>query len=369
MVSLCDRFVGIDSGLLHAAAALRVPFVGLFTHLDPQLRLIGARDFVAIRATGLDCIPCGDFAGEPECAGTDRFCACAKALDAAVVWKALNELREGEGELRTAPVSPGQMYRPPRDRPRLTFVVPWLAPSGGERHLHYLCEGLHLDFDIDLVVTHPEQSHCLDGAFDRWSVTDLEGGDRARVRKLAAHMEFTRPQVLVFYNNCLALDALHHCDHRPERVVAIIHTVFEHEVSLTTHEMSHLVNSFVCVSESAHEALRSRSGIDPNRLPVIRNGVGLERIETAESLGIKSIGLRHASGLTQDLFAPHCAHVPDLVVEPSICLGSRYVRGEAVSVGDHLLQAFGDRGLLLPVAPLHDGPQVDAERLTLGKFL
>jgi ADP-heptose:LPS heptosyltransferase len=283
LVSLCDRFVGVDSGLLYTALSLGVPAVGLFTHIEPLSRLARGRGYVALRPTGLDCIPCGDFDGGPVCAGTDRYLACVKAIRAAAVWKAVQAVRPGEAEVRTVPVNRGQLHRPPRARPHLTFVVPWLKPAGGERHLQYLCEGLHPEFEIDLVVTSPEESRPFDGVFDRWSVLNLEGDTRARIRKLAAHLNGTRPQVLAFYNNCLALDALYRCDHRPDKVLAIIHTQFEHEADLTSHSMSFLVDRFVCVSETVREVLRSRTSVDPDRLIVVPNGVELERFEEALS--------------------------------------------------------------------------------------
>jgi len=286
LVSLCDRFVGVDSGLLYAALSLGVPAVGLFTHIEPLSRLARGRGYVALRPTGLDCIPCGDFDGVPVCAGTDRYLACVKAIRAAAVWKAVQAVRPGEAEVRTVPVNRGQLHRPPRARPHLTFVVPWLKPAGGERHLQYLCEGLHPEFEIDLVVTYPEESRPFDGVFDRWPVLNLDGDLRTRARKLAAHLDGTRPKAIAFYNNCLTLDALYRCEHRPDRLLAIIHTQFGHEADLTSHSMSFLIDRFVCVSETVREVLRSRTSVDPDRLLVVPNGVELERFE--ETLSARS---------------------------------------------------------------------------------
>ena len=39
MLSLCELFVGINSGLLHLAGAVGTPSVGLFGPVDPALRL------------------------------------------------------------------------------------------------------------------------------------------------------------------------------------------------------------------------------------------------------------------------------------------------------------------------------------------
>jgi ADP-heptose:LPS heptosyltransferase len=42
LISLCDVFIGIDSGLLHIAAAVGTHFVGLFGSTSPQLRFSAA---------------------------------------------------------------------------------------------------------------------------------------------------------------------------------------------------------------------------------------------------------------------------------------------------------------------------------------
>jgi ADP-heptose:LPS heptosyltransferase len=42
LISLCDLLVGIDSGLLHIAASVGTPFVGIFGATSPQLRFSSA---------------------------------------------------------------------------------------------------------------------------------------------------------------------------------------------------------------------------------------------------------------------------------------------------------------------------------------
>ena len=57
MLSLCDGFVGIDSGLLHMAGAVGTPAVGLFGPVDPALRLPPTTPAVAVTAPPSE-VPC-----------------------------------------------------------------------------------------------------------------------------------------------------------------------------------------------------------------------------------------------------------------------------------------------------------------------
>jgi len=59
LLSLCDLCVSVDSGLLHLAATLRKPVVGLFTHIAALQRLWLAERFVALQPS-LPCAPCGE---------------------------------------------------------------------------------------------------------------------------------------------------------------------------------------------------------------------------------------------------------------------------------------------------------------------
>jgi ADP-heptose:LPS heptosyltransferase len=57
VISLCDLFIGIDSGLLHLAGAVGTPIVGLFGPVNPALRLPAETPSVGVAAE-LDCIGC-----------------------------------------------------------------------------------------------------------------------------------------------------------------------------------------------------------------------------------------------------------------------------------------------------------------------
>lgn len=58
LIAACDGFVGIDSGLLHAALAFAVPSVGLFGPTLAARRLSPAAASLAVSATGVDCLGC-----------------------------------------------------------------------------------------------------------------------------------------------------------------------------------------------------------------------------------------------------------------------------------------------------------------------
>ncbi|HIE50342.1 MAG TPA: glycosyltransferase, partial [Armatimonadetes bacterium] len=59
LLSHCEAFVGLDSGLLYAAAMFRIPILGLFTHISPLHRLGTTAAFIAL-CPSLPCAPCGD---------------------------------------------------------------------------------------------------------------------------------------------------------------------------------------------------------------------------------------------------------------------------------------------------------------------
>ena len=57
MLSLCDGFIGIDSGLLHIAGAVGTPAVGLFGPVKPAMRLAPSAPVRAVHAP-LAMVPC-----------------------------------------------------------------------------------------------------------------------------------------------------------------------------------------------------------------------------------------------------------------------------------------------------------------------
>jgi GT2 family glycosyltransferase len=57
-ISVCDLFVGPDTGPMHIAAALKVPVIALEQASSPELHLSDQRDFQTIRRLDLACLNC-----------------------------------------------------------------------------------------------------------------------------------------------------------------------------------------------------------------------------------------------------------------------------------------------------------------------
>ncbi len=92
----CDVFVGLDSGLSHAAAALRVPAIVLFGPSGP--RFVGHQNQVHLYA-GMTCSPCITILKGEACP-FDR--ACMRAITVAEVSRRLAEMIEAGPPARNA---------------------------------------------------------------------------------------------------------------------------------------------------------------------------------------------------------------------------------------------------------------------------
>jgi ADP-heptose:LPS heptosyltransferase len=96
VLGACSLFVGIDSGLMHLAAALDLPVVALFGPTDPGLT--GPRcSACAIVRRPLACRPCHD-----------RSCRSRECMDSIEPDHVLDAVA------RVLPVSRGQCRRSPR---------------------------------------------------------------------------------------------------------------------------------------------------------------------------------------------------------------------------------------------------------------
>lgn len=58
VLASCDAFIGSDSAMLHAAAAVGTPVVGLFTSVRPEVRMPVGGQGTAFVPEGLDCWGC-----------------------------------------------------------------------------------------------------------------------------------------------------------------------------------------------------------------------------------------------------------------------------------------------------------------------
>lgn len=90
LISLCDAFVGSDSGVTHLAAAVGVPVVALFGPGDPRRFEIKGPGGVTIYHK-LACSPCP----QTEC---DRDAACMKAITVDEVFEAVRRSLGGRRE-------------------------------------------------------------------------------------------------------------------------------------------------------------------------------------------------------------------------------------------------------------------------------
>ncbi len=87
IISLCKGFISNDSGLMHAAAAMRVPTLGIFGPTEPHKTspLVGDGKKVKVLHHPVECSPC-----------THRQCPidhrCMTAVTVEEAWRALREL-------------------------------------------------------------------------------------------------------------------------------------------------------------------------------------------------------------------------------------------------------------------------------------
>lgn len=91
-ISMCDLFVGIDSGLLHVSGAVGVPSVGLFGPVNPVLRLHPTTPAEGVVAA-LPCIGCHHrFPRLHWQEGCPHDVACMKSIEPAAVLDACQRL-------------------------------------------------------------------------------------------------------------------------------------------------------------------------------------------------------------------------------------------------------------------------------------
>ncbi len=92
----CQAFVGNDSGLMHLAAALGTPSVGIFGSSNPEWTAPRGRSTAWLAADGFDCRPCY----RPTC---NQAQFCLETIGAASVLTAVDDLLGGAS--RTGEVS------------------------------------------------------------------------------------------------------------------------------------------------------------------------------------------------------------------------------------------------------------------------
>lgn len=93
LLLMCSAVVAPDTGLMHLAGALGVPFVGIFGAVDPAIRTKHYRRHVSLLPHGLDCSPCCEGPRHHSCGA-----ACMDAVTPAMVLDALAQLLRACGE-------------------------------------------------------------------------------------------------------------------------------------------------------------------------------------------------------------------------------------------------------------------------------
>jgi len=89
LVERCDVLVTPDTGLLHLAAAVGTPFVGIFGPVPPHLRAGHYRNH-RILVSSLPCVPCRE--SGPQFGGDRCGWACMAAVKPTEVWETVLEL-------------------------------------------------------------------------------------------------------------------------------------------------------------------------------------------------------------------------------------------------------------------------------------
>jgi len=85
IISKCDLFICIDSGLLHIAQALKIPTIAIFTLVHPLHRLRKQQDWIYIYKN-LECQPC--YNGNPKTRRCGIELSCSKNINVEDVYKA-----------------------------------------------------------------------------------------------------------------------------------------------------------------------------------------------------------------------------------------------------------------------------------------
>jgi len=92
LISSCDLIVCPDSGIMHLAGFLGVPFVALFGPIDPRYRVQYYDNYRVLFKDRIPCVPCWDFQ-MGFCEG-DNYKKCMSAISVREVLREIEELKE-----------------------------------------------------------------------------------------------------------------------------------------------------------------------------------------------------------------------------------------------------------------------------------
>ena len=129
LLARCDMVVGVDTGLLHMAGALDVPWTGLFGPTNPRVTgPYDARNGIALVAPFVKASTCGGcwkhFKYEDDSCRTLKYGSCMSYLEEAEVLQACMQVLAGRNRATTQPF--GYPLRPAPEA-----LAPGWASSGG----------------------------------------------------------------------------------------------------------------------------------------------------------------------------------------------------------------------------------------------
>jgi heptosyltransferase-2 len=91
IIGSCDAFVSNDSGLMHVAAAMKVPTVALLGPTNPAFIHPWKTSFKIVRS-GIECSPCFYYSPKPLTCPRHIDYRCMAQISVDMVQKALTEL-------------------------------------------------------------------------------------------------------------------------------------------------------------------------------------------------------------------------------------------------------------------------------------
>lgn len=93
LVSQCDMIICPDSGVMHLAAFMDVPFVALFGPIPPEFRISFYQNYRVIYKDGLSCVPCWDWQNW-SCGKKYPYKQCMESITVEEVMDAVEELKK-----------------------------------------------------------------------------------------------------------------------------------------------------------------------------------------------------------------------------------------------------------------------------------
>ena len=193
-INACDAFVGSDSGLVHIAAALGVPVVGMFGICSPQYRMTYYRG-PHVELTRVPCIGCGDYAMQRCKHPHDEDGACMKFPVAEII-KAVGELGP-----RVHQAKIGEKRKAQEEKPKApAIIIPGESGTNGRglwMTMMFQDESKeHMERFADRVISHKAIEHvvAVDGGCQTGANHVLDKIGKVEVHHICYCREFFNAQ-------------------------------------------------------------------------------------------------------------------------------------------------------------------------------